>query len=300
MINDRMVGELFRYLEERKFANRTFNKHLTYYTSFLKWYSEEFDIPLKNWFDGKRINRKPVHHNPQSISREEFEALMNKVTLETKRMELGNSLKHKLDIYLPDGFLLALETGRRREEVVMLKHNEIATEKDGTPLYIKIEDYKVNRIQKHSNEESKSYIYIPVTDSLHKLLLKLGYEENKGTDKYILAPEIIENREKRLANALSEGFTRYYKQLNTGRELTFKCLRKNYLTSLSIYMRQGIDIKEISGHSTNAVLDEHYFVKKEIAKSLRKFKVFSNELERGEELEEIRNESKVKQNDLER
>lgn len=290
MINDKMIGELFRYLEDRKFANRTFNKQLTYYTSFLKWYSDEYEIPIKNWFDRKRINRKPIIMNPQSISFEEFEGVLNRVSSENGRKERNSKLK--LNMYRPwltDGFRLALETGRRREEVVTLKFNQIATEKDGTPLYIKIEDFKVNRIQKHNDEESKSYIYVPVTIALFDLLKKLGYEENKNQDKYILAPDIVKNRENKMANTLSNGFTHYYKQLNTDRELTFKCLRKTYLTSLSIYLRQGVNVKEVSGHADNAVIDKHYLDKKELAKSLRGFKVFSNELQRNDELKEIRN-----------
>ena len=303
MINDKMVGEVFKYLEDKKIANRTFNKQLTYYTSFLKWYSEEYEIPVKNWFNQKNINRKPINHDPQSISFEEFEAVLNQVRLENGSKEIGQTAKQKINMFRPwlaDGFRLALETGRRREEVVTLKFSEIATEKNGTPLYIRIEDYKVNRIQKHNDEQSKSYIYIPVTDSLFSLLKKLGYEENKDTDKYILAPDIIENREQRMSIALSNGFTHYYKKSNGEKDLTFKCLRKTYITSLDIYLRQGINIKEISGHANNAVIDKHYLDKKELAKSLRGFKVFSNEPQRNEELEEIRNESKVKQNDLER
>jgi integrase len=303
MINDKMVGEVFRYLEDKNMANRSFNKCLSHYASFLKWYSEEYEIPVKNWFNQKNINRKPMRSNPQSISFEEFEAVLNLIRFDNGSKEVGQTARQKLNMYRPwlaDGFRLALETGRRREEVATLKYNEIATDKDGTPLYIKIENYKVNRIQKHTNEESKSYIYIPVTDALFTLLKKFGYEENKNTDKYILAPDIIKNREKRIAIALSSGFTHYYKQTHGEKDLTFKCLRKTYITSLDIYMRQGINIREVTGHAGNAVIDKHYLDPKVLAKSLKGFKVFSNEPQRNEELEEIRNESKVKQNTLER
>ena len=95
--------------------------------------------------------------------------------------------------WLADAFRVALETGRRREEIINLKFSDIVMENNGVS-FIKAEDYKVNRIQNRKNESVKKYIFIPVTKSLKELLIHLGYEKYKETGNYILAPEIQNKR----------------------------------------------------------------------------------------------------------
>src|ERR1035437_1460330 len=56
MINDKMVGELSTFLKDTlKYSNVTYNKQCSLYSSFFIWYKNEFDIPVKNWFDQKRV-----------------------------------------------------------------------------------------------------------------------------------------------------------------------------------------------------------------------------------------------------
>ena len=94
-----------------------------------------------------------------------------------------------------------------------------------------------------------------------------------------------------MSDILSRGFTHYYDQLNTGRKLTFKCLRKTYITNLEIYMGAG-NTKAITGHSGDQVIERNYIDKKEMAKAARGFNVFSTEKERANDLKEIRDEMK--------
>jgi hypothetical protein len=51
--------------------------------------------------------------------------------------------------------------------------------------------------------------------------------------------------------------------------------------------------KAITGHTNDQVIESNYIDKKEIAKSLRGFNVFSKESGRTEELKEIRTETKL-------
>ena len=285
-INDEMVGRVYSYLENKKFANRTFNKHISFYTSFLKWYSDEYNTPLRNWFE--RVKRKKLNPNPEAITHNEYERMLSQITPENGVKEYKGGVKETRNVYRPwlaDGFCLALETGRRREEVVNLKWNNIF-ESDGVQC-IKVEDYKVNRIQNRNLEEEKKFIYIPVTASLEKLLNELGYEKYVNTDNYILAPEIEISRGKVMSDILSRGFSHYYNQLKTGRKLTFKCLRKTYITNLEIFMGGG-NTKSITGHSDDQVIKRNYIDKKEMAKAARGFNVFSTETERVDDLKEIR------------
>lgn len=96
-----------------------------------------------------------------------------------------------------------------------------------------------------------------------------------------------------MSDTLSRGFTHYYDQLNTGRELTFKSLRKAYITNLEIFMGSG-KTKAITGHSDNQVIERNYIDKKEMAKAARGFNVFSAEAERKDDLKEIRTSTKDK------
>jgi integrase len=286
-INDKMVGQVFSYLEKKSFANRTFNKYIGYYTTFLKGYSEEFNYPIRNWFE--RINRKKLNPKPKAITRKEYEALLNQIKPEKgfKEYEWEARIRNVYRTWLKDGIRLGLETGRRREELINLKWNNIE-ESEGIEV-IKVEDYKVNHIQNRTNDERK-FIFIPITDSLRQLLIELGYEKYVNTDNYILAPEVKISRTQVMSDILSRGFSHYYNQLNTGRKLTFKSLRKAYITNLEIFMGNG-NTKAITGHSDNQVIERNYIDKKEIAKAMRGFNVFSKESERTDELKGIRNET---------
>jgi len=288
-INNNVVGQTYSYLENKKFANRTFNKYFSYYTSFMKWYAEEYNYPIKNCFE--KVQRKKLNTNPEAITKSEYKALLKQITPENGIKEY-NGVKPIRSVYRPwlaDGIRLGLETGRRREEIINMKWNNIL-ESEGVQ-FIKVQDYKVNRIQNRITEEEKKYIYVPVTDSLRELLNELEYEKYRDTDNFILAPDIDICRNRIMSDVLRRGFSHYYDQLNTGRKLTFKSLRKTYITHLEIFMGSG-NTKAITGHSDDQVIERNYIDKREIAKASQGFNVFSRETERAEELKEIRTETK--------
>lgn len=289
-INDEMVGKVYTNMEQRKFANRTFNKYFGYYSTFLQWYNKEYNYDIKNCFE--RAKKKNLNPNPEAITHSEYEALLKQITPENGVKEYKEGVKPLRSVYRPwlsDGIRLALETGRRREEIINLKWDNIQ-ESEGIQ-FIKVEDYKVNRIQNRISEEEKKYIYIPVTDSLGKLLEELDRSKYSNTDNYILAPEIKISRGRVMSDILSRGFAHYYNQLGTGRKLSFKCLRKTYITNLEIFMGAG-NTKTITGHSGDQVIQRNYIDKKEIAKAARGFNIFSNEGERVDDLKEFRTASK--------
>jgi len=292
-INNDLVGKVFQYLERKKFAARTFNKYFSFYTSFLTWYTEEYDFPIRNYF--AKVKRKNLNPRPEAITFKEYTALLEIITPENGIKEYEYGVKKSRNFYRPwltNGIRLALETGRRREEIINLKWKNIR-ESNGVPLFIVTEDYKVNRIQNRTTEDEKKFIYIPVTESLAKLLKELGQDKYAGTDQFILAPEIEISRKRVMADVLSRGFTHYYDQLGTGRKLTFKSLRKTYITNLEIFMGSG-STKTITGHSDDQVIERNYIDKKEIAKAAQNFNVFPKTKDRGQELKEIRIESRIK------
>jgi len=106
-------------------------------------------------------------------------------------------------------------------------------------------------------------------------------------DAFILAPDIKISRGRVMSDVLSRGFSHFYDQLNTGRKLTFKCLRKTFITRLEIFMHGG-DIKAITGHTNDQTIKRSYLDKREMAKVAQGFSVFSKDEERDHQLEEIR------------
>ncbi len=291
-INDKVIGELYKYLDNRKQSPRSFNKSLTHFSSVMKWYCEEYDVPVKNWF--ARINRRTTIYNPQSISKEDFDELLKKITPENGIQKYDKGAKRERNFYrswLADGFQLGLFSGRRREEIVTLKWSDVVEDKEGKPLYIKSADIKVNRIQ-HRSEEEKKYIYIPLTQELKNLLRTLGYDSNRGSGKYLLAPE-KENGSSRdlIMDDLSRGFSHFFRKLGKKEELKFGCLRKTYISHLRAFL--GNNAKYITGHTNDAIIDRHYQDPAIMVSTADNFGVYTARNTREDEIEKIRTKQAV-------
>lgn len=289
-LSDKEVGIFYEYLiDEKKSSPFTYNRYLSNFTSFLTW-AQKKGYQVKNVFeDVPRLDAEP---DSKSISQENFERLLPVVTYENGFQYTPGKKKEERNIfrdYLVTGYRIGLLTGRRTEEVISLSFADI----DPEIKTIRVEDFKPNRI-KNRKGSKKKFIYIPITPQFRSLIDDLGYEQYKGTDRYLLAPEIEHNRVNIIGDALSRSFGHYYKQLDNGEVLTWKCLRKTYLTKLKIFLQKGsskIEVKDISNHSADAVLDKHYFDKRLIAAALADsgFEVFPS---REKELQKIREQTK--------
>lgn len=288
-VDDGVVGKIHSYLlHECQFSNRTYNKAVGYYSSLYRWYSEEYNVPLRNPFG--KVKRKKINHTPQAITKEQFEQILNQITPENGTRNYENGVKKLRNLYRPwlkSAFQLALFSGRRREEIANLKFSDIIEEKDGVFL-IRSEDLKVNRIQKRSEPEEKKYNYVPITPQLAQLLNdELGWSENKNTDRFIIAPEIIQNRAKLLTDGMSRGFSHFADQIAPDANLNFGSLRKTYISQMQVFS-QG-NAKVITGHSSDSVIQNHYLDPIVLAKTARNFEVFPERSERDVELEVARN-----------
>lgn len=291
-LNDQMLGKFYSYLlEEKKLSNRSYNKAISMFTSFFNYLTEE-GLASKNPF--KTIPRQSTAKSKiETISREECEQLLQilqKPELGIQKLSTGET-KDLYKKWMCDCVELGLRTGRRNSEVAMMRWSEI-NEKEN---YLRVEDFKVNR-QKGNTEENKKHIFVPLTKELKNLLVRMGYEKYKGSDKYILAPEETMNRDT-IKNFMTRSFSHYYRQLNTGKNLSYKCLRKTYISALSANI--GIEnARVITKHSSTAVMEGHYLDKRVIAKTAENFEVFGEN--RVRELQELRNEKKNKEILIER
>ena len=71
---------------------------------------------------------------------------------------------------------------------------------------------------------------------------------------------------------MSRSFTHFAKLVAPSEKISFKSLRKTYITKLQIY--SGGRAKESTGHSGNEVIEKHYVDQELVAFSVKNFEVF--------------------------
>lgn len=270
-LDDKLLGLFHSYLlDEKKYNNTSFNKVITIMKSFYNFLIDEEGYAFKNPF--KRMNYRPVRPTVETIIKKEYEDLLNIIGKEKGKQVLSTGEnKYHYFSWLKYAVQLALLTGRRRDEIINFKYSDIKCNEEGEMLLLESEDQKVNRSQGNFSEASRKLIYVPITGSLKILIMENGYEDYKGTDTFLLAPEKTANRET-LKNQMSKGFSHFYNQLETDRHLTFKCLRKTYITRLALSL--GLNARIVTRHSGDDVLIKHYLDEKVLSKVAQNFEVF--------------------------
>ena len=312
-INDIEVGIIHDFLLDKDglgFSNRSYSKHMQYYSTFLDWCIIEQGIGKINYF--KKVPKRTTHYTPEIISKDNFDKLIKKITPENGIQIFPDKKRKKRNYYtswLAYALKIALETGRRRPEIVDMKMSDIYSE-DSIPIYIKVADSKVNNILNLQEDSKKKYVYVPITPGLYELI-KDGYEEYHKTkiDRYIIASEITKRRKEKMHDSLSRGFSHYYKKLDlkdsegNPEELSFGCLRKTYLTSMEIHSKGQTAL--VSGHGSGgrSILSKHYIDPKAIASvnASTGFSVFPEENNtRKKELSKIRERRNTAKKNLEK
>jgi integrase len=290
-IDEQVIGKFHEYMaNELKLSNSSFNRAITELKSLYNYLINQ-GCQVKNPF--KPIPRMPVKPNIETITQEEYNRLLDIIQKpELGRQVLSNGVvKHLYKLWMKDAIELGLLTGRRTEEIVQMKWSNVFEDEKGNPLYIQAIDYKVSR-QKGQEKVNPKQIYIPVTSELKDLLSRLNYEKYKQREEFILAPEEKMKRET-INKFITHSFPHYYQQLGTGRNLSYKCLRKTYISKLSAFM--GIDnARLITRHSGTEVMENHYVDMKIIAREAQDFKMFEQGDIRENEIKKIRSVNQEK------
>ncbi|MFC4636080.1 tyrosine-type recombinase/integrase [Dokdonia ponticola] len=273
-IDDNHVGYFHNYLlNERQLANKTYNNKMGLLKGFFTWAIIEFELKMTNPF--KKVKNRTVVKQNDSISMPEYKALLKAITPENGHTYEGKKKKNKVNRYRPwlkSAIELGLQTGGRREEIISLKWNMIRYI-DGEPSYLEVPNLKVERGKGDGFNNNVPPKIIPITVNLLDLLDRLGFNEKKDTDRYILdvnnktSPNV-------LMENMSKGFSHFYKLLETGKSIQFKHLRKTYISYMKLAM--GSETGNLTSHTSNEVIDKHYIDKKVIANAQRKFKLFTN------------------------
>lgn len=288
-IDDLVIGQFHDYiLKDLNLSNSSYNRAMTELTSFYNYLINE-GCQIRNPF--KSIPRKQVNSNIETITKEEYNRLLEIIQkAELGKQTLNNGVvKYLHKPWMKDAVELGLLTGRRTEEIAQMRWNNIFADEQGNLLYIKATDFKVSR-QKGLEIDNPKLIYVPVSEELKDLLFRIGYEKYRNNDKYILAPEEKMKRET-INKFITHSFPHYYKQLGTERDLSFKCLRKTYISNLTSYL--GIDnARLITKHSGTQVMENHYIDMKVIVQTAQNFKMFDHANGRQNEIKKIRDINK--------
>jgi integrase len=257
------VGKLYNHLDEINVTPSVFNHYFKTMKAFYNFLLEN-DYNVRNPF--AKIRLKYLEPNPQIIPIKEFNAVLNLIKKESAYKEIAGERKQMYWPWLKDAFRLGLYTGRRREEIVSLKWSNVKADDNGVPIFIESTDLKSDRIVNKDQTKKKKVVFIPVIGELKKLLYEMGYNENLGKDKYLIDSEESASRIT-IIDRMSKSFSYYYNLLGTGKNISFKHLRKTYMTYMQIFTGNAISI---SGHSDQAVLDQHYIDGSTIARNIAK------------------------------
>jgi len=268
-IDDAEVGVFHNYLvKELNLGRATYNRYIIVLRGFYKWLKVHKGKELTDPF--AKIELKKPKTTPKIITNDEFKALISVVNKKNGKIEGESEKRNRYKEYLVNAFKLALNTGCRREELAILKWNNIIELEKGIEV-LKIENLKVNRIM--MGEDIGEYQrYIPMTKSLKRLLISIGYDNKNGTDEYILEREEGMNIQY-FMDSLSRGFAHYFKQ-TSDRGLQFKDLRKTYITRMTEHL--GSNAKIFTGHTNEEVLKGHYIASEYTAAKLNDLELFGN------------------------
>lgn len=250
---------------DKKFNPTTINKMTQYFSTLINWLNKERKLGLHNPFSDEKLQLEETI-DPKSMDDVQFDKLLT--WMDSKPILPVHKSKKvcSKDLFWTK-FVFKLQRlyGKRRDDILMLKWNDIFVHKDF--WFINIKNHKVAREKKKSNMMPEPF---PIPQQAMEVFIELGLKENLGKDDFIILSadkqkEIggrFQNR-KNLISKTSTAFT-FFSQILFGKEfdLTNKAVRKQSFTAVSAKI--GDEAYKLS-HSNSAVFDKHYVDKLEKA-----------------------------------
>ena len=263
-VNDTMVGFVHDYfLANKNYANKTYNNNMALLSAFTTHIITKFNLQYTNPFLG--VPDMIISPKTNSIRESEFDKLLELVTpengiqMKTLRSRKNQKKTNHYKPWLKFAFRLGLYTGGRSEDIVELKWTDVVLGEDGKFDTLKTIDYKIDNANNNRTSKEERFVkFFAITQELGDLLLEMGYDRYKNSDKFIIAPEDGLKRSN-VAGIISRSFSHYYSQLNTGKIITFKNLRKTFMTSA---LREfGVASTALTNHTSISMTNKHYYDK---------------------------------------
>gem|GEM_PF-6684227 len=230
--NKRHVAHFIAYLNDYRtskgqpYSAKNHNHHIDTISEFFRWLIEDLEMDIKNYFS--KAPRRTVITNAEAVWRHDFEKMQAFITQENGWMEKkSNSGRHKNGVqrenlfrsWTSDAFELSFYTGARMDELLSYKWSDVH------PRYIKHMNLKVLRGKKQAH-----WTYVAMTKQLAELLTRMGWEENKDSSDYILAPEVTEPKKRKttVGGLVSKSFNHFWNLAGGSNTIKWKHLEKSY------------------------------------------------------------------------
>lgn len=261
-ISKKHVAAFDECIKSLNLSQSQYNAHIKAVKYFIDYLIRELKVNMVNLFEKVRLPQ--IHHDPEIIPVEEFEKFLSVITPENGIGTKGAKRKETVNYYRPwlkKVFILSLLTGERLDGIVLLRWTHV----EGN--FLKIPNWKVNRIQKTDHY----YSYTPITSDLSELLVEFEMNDMEG---YIVVPE--QSGRASLKNFISKAFTHFWRLTGLKRKVTFKNLRKTYMTRLTdVIGEKAMFVK----HNDDKTAIKHYLNKKELLDKTKNVRLYGNLLD---------------------
>jgi len=277
--NDNHAGIVFHMLITKPgkktpvIKPKTHNKFVTEYRRLFKFFTDN-DLTKSNPFN--KFKMKKVVSEPDMLYPEEILGIIHQIQTGERKKEVKNKRKGKIvtckrnmyRTWLVDAVWLGVYTGLRTESVVELKWNQIRKDIHGE--YFLVPNLKVERIQK----EGYPPIKVEITEEFLKYLKAIGYNEYRGTNRYILGADSGYKRETMIED-ISKCFSFFCQQIGIT-EKTYKHLRKTNITYKDDIL--GNETYKSTGHESMKMLNSNYIARDLRRKKVRGLTIFEGEI----------------------
>jgi hypothetical protein len=265
-ISAKNVASLIKLLSN--YSNSTQKKAYGFYNQLYRFLNEN-EYNIQSPFKGIQVATYVVNE-PRAVTEKEFDQVITAIKKGTKDDKReGRTLYFD---WLVDAMHFSALTGRRREEFMLAKFSDIYLI-NGELLggYIKMIDSKYSKQNKYKIGFKAKYTKAPIYPELHDFLLEMGYEQYKGTDRFIVAGDETKQRNT-LANNLTNAFAFYRNQLDMDKRIQLKGLRKHYITRMR--NEYGDNANFFTGHASSRVDKIHYYDDREIFEKVKSFQLW--------------------------
>ena len=265
-LTDKEVGKYHSYLIALDQSNYTYNAKIKALRSLNSFLIQKHQYKVNNpWLE---VKLKPETSTNTSISLEDFNDVIDIITPANSINKIGKTVRNMYKDWLIDIFKLKAFTGRRHEELAIMRWNMI-NYKNGKPVYLQSPNLKTIRQKNIAKEKDWEYTFVPIGKELMALLNQLGLENNKDSTNYIIAPN--ETSRIQIQNLMGKCFTFFWSKLERDYLVNLKHLRQTYITAESFFLSR-ITLQ----HSDFRTTEKHYIDKRAVAIKMAEngFRVF--------------------------
>lgn len=236
-VTGQVVDQYYKHVKERTCSSNTLDHLFRPLKGLYKFLIDKKGYVIRNPFKNVHISQEGG--NPRAIDYDDVMKIKRAITpKDSVEVFKKGYRKNRYRPWLSDAIDLALYTGLRREQIVEIKWSDVKCDSQGRPEYIRSSNLKVNRMLNGGKTGKERFVNVPISAELLETLNRLGLSSKHGSDSYVLAPDAEISR-KNLLQQMSACFRFYRNKAGVSTELSFKSLRKTYLSAVASAIGTG-------------------------------------------------------------